>query len=91
MRDRLSLSGSHRFICNRNRLHSKIPQYVEVPPDMEAIQIISYFSAVLSNASNPLLLRTISNFRFYLFYWQATCRSLHDPGYLTQKRVFIVL
>jgi hypothetical protein len=31
-----------------------IPQYIEVPPNIEAKRIISYFSAILSYWSNHL-------------------------------------
>ena len=45
----------------------RIPQYVEVLPNIEANQIISYFSAVLSYQSNSLLLKDES--KLMLFLW----------------------
>ena len=34
----------------------RIPQYIEGPPNIEAKQIVLYFSDVFSCSSNPLLL-----------------------------------
>ena len=59
-----------------------IPQYIEVPPNIEAKRITSYFSAVLSYSSNPLLLKDDSKLLFFSGCWQAICNySLYDPGY----------
>ena len=38
-------------------LPQRFPQYIEVPPNIESKQIVSYFSPVLSYSYNPLLLK----------------------------------
>ena len=43
-----------------------IPQYVEVPPNIEAKQIISYLSAVLSYSSNHMLLKDETKLLIFL-------------------------
>jgi hypothetical protein len=55
-------------------LPSTIPQLVEVPPNIEAKRIISYFIAVRSYSSNPSLLK--DDFKLQLFpgCWQTICR-----------------
>jgi hypothetical protein len=51
----------------------RIPQYVEVPPNIEVKPIVSYFSTIPSCSSNPLLLK--DDFKLLLFFgcWQAIC------------------
>ena len=68
----------------------RIPQYIEVPPNIEAKRTISYFSAVLSYSSNPLLLKDESNSLIFSICWQAICYYIDDPDHLTQKRVLII-
>ena len=43
-------------ILSEIRWRKRIPQYVEVPPNIEAKRLGSYFSAVLSYWPNELLL-----------------------------------
>jgi hypothetical protein len=43
----------------------RIPQYVEVPPNIEARRIILYFSDVLSYSSNPALLKDDPKLLFF--------------------------
>ncbi len=43
-----------------------IPQYIEVPPNIEVKQIVSYFSTVLFYQSNPLLLKDDSKLLIFL-------------------------
>ena len=43
-----------------------IPQYVEVPLNIEAKRIVSYFSAVPSYESNPMLLKDESKLLIFL-------------------------
>src|SRR4030042_6913410 len=52
-----------------------IPQYIEVPPNIEAKRIISYFYAVLSYSSNPLLLKDDSKLLILPGCWQAICNN----------------
>ena len=51
-----------------------IPQYVEVPPNIEVKQMVSYFSTVLFYQSNPVLLKDDSKllifFRLLASYLQ---------------------
>jgi hypothetical protein len=58
-----------------------IPQYIEVPPNMKAKRIISYFSAVLSYSSNPSLLKDDSKLLIFSGCWQTICN-----GYLYGSR-----
>ena len=59
-----------------------IPQYIEVPPNIEAKQIVSYFSTVLFYQSKPALLKDDSKLLIFQGCWQATCNyNLHDPGH----------
>jgi len=58
----------------------RIPQYIEVPPNIEARRSFSYFSAVLSYWSNPLLLKDES--KLLIFLQQLAGHLLlhfHDP------------
>jgi hypothetical protein len=50
-----------------------IPQYIEVPPNIEVKQIPSYFYTVLSSQSNHLLLKDISKLLIFFGCWQAIC------------------
>ena len=45
-----------RFSAALSGSPQRIPQYIKVPPNIEAKRIISYFSDVLSYSSKPLLL-----------------------------------
>ena len=54
-----------------------IPQYVEVPPDIEAKRVRSYFSAVFSRLSNPLLLKDEFT-RLILFHLLASNLQLKE-------------
>ena len=67
-------------ILSEIRWRKRIPQYVEVPPNIEAKRLGSYFSAVLSYLSNPLLLKNESTLLmllrllagYLLLYWFIT-------------------
>ena len=50
-----------------------IPQYIEVPPNIEVKQIVSYFSAIPSYQSNPPLLKDDSSPLPFSGCWQAIC------------------
>jgi hypothetical protein len=54
-----------------------IPRYDEVPPNIEAKRIISYFSAVLSYYPNQLLLKVDSKILISFSYWQAICYRMY--------------
>ena len=58
-----------------------IPQYIEVPPHIEAKQIFLCFFPVLSYGSNRLLLKDESNPLPFSGCWQALCNNyLYDTG-----------
>jgi hypothetical protein len=56
------------------RLLQITPQYIEVPPNIEAKQIVSSFTTVLSFQSNPSLLNDDSMIPFISDIWQAICK-----------------
>ncbi|HEX7534492.1 MAG TPA: hypothetical protein VF343_04475, partial [Syntrophales bacterium] len=60
-----------KVVLNAENTIPGIPQHIEVPPDIEAKRIISYFSAVLFYQSNPLLLKDDSKLVFFLFIGKA--------------------
>jgi hypothetical protein len=67
-----------------------IPQYAEVPPNIEAKQIISYFSVTLSHQSNPLLLKDESKLLIFLRLLAGhLLLHFYDPDHFTQKRAWI--
>ena len=51
-----------------------IPQYIEVPPNIEVTLIISCFSVVFFCWSNRLLLKNESDILIFYCCWQAPCR-----------------
>jgi hypothetical protein len=55
----------------------RIPQYIEVPPNIEAKQIVLYFSDVFSCSSNPLLLEDDSKLLILSGCWQAICNTVN--------------
>ena len=55
----------------------RIPQYIEVPPNIEANQIVSYFSTVLFYQSNPLLLKDDSKLPIFSGCWQTICNTIY--------------
>jgi hypothetical protein len=62
--------------ASRSTSLQSIPQYVEVPPNIEANQIVSYFSAILFYQSKPLLLKDDSKLLFFSSCWQPICYYL---------------
>jgi len=46
-----------KVVLNAENTIPGIPQHTEVPPDIEAKRIISYFSSILSRYSNNMLLK----------------------------------
>jgi hypothetical protein len=85
--------GQRRPRCIAERALSgspqSIPQYVEVPPNIEAKRIISYFSAVLSYQSNPLLLNDESKLMIFLRLLAGhLLLHFHDPSHHTNEGPF---
>jgi hypothetical protein len=57
----------------------RIPQYIEVPPNIEVKQIIITFHTVLPYQSNPSFLQDDSKIQLFSGYWQAICSyELYD-------------
>lgn len=65
---------------------NRFPQYMEVPPNIEAKPIVSPFSTFLSHSSNLPLSIHYSSFLSFPGCWQATCMyHLYDTGHHTNE------
>ena len=51
----------------------RFPQYIEVPPNIEAKRIVSNVFTVLSYSSKPWLLKVDSKIQTFFCCWQAIC------------------